>query len=188
MVDTDGLPHGGRRLEGGIPAEIGRLQKLQAFGVQSNRLTGPIPPELGGLTQLQVLSGGFNRLTGNIPPELGRTNLTKIFLPNNRYCSSLPPPSIFTLQSLSFLHPQQHLPTAVSRLTGGIPVELGSLSENLNILILSNNRLEGSIPPELGNCSALKQLKLTSNHLTGAIPSTLGHLNQLKILDLSSNR
>ena len=74
-----------------------------------------------------------------------------------------------------------------NQLTGGIPAELGSLT-NLERLDLSSNRLSGEIPAELGSLTNLVRLWLGGNQLSGEIPAELGSLTNLERLDLSSNR
>ena len=74
-----------------------------------------------------------------------------------------------------------------NRLTGEIPTELGRLS-NLRELDLGSNRLTGEIPTELAGLSNLMQLSLRSNQLTGEIPTELGGLSNLMSLSLYYNR
>ena len=70
-----------------------------------------------------------------------------------------------------------------NNLTGGLPSDLGRLSE-LRGLLLSDNALFGAIPSELGNLSRLKYLGIGHNRLDGAIPPELGKLTSLKELYL----
>ena len=74
-----------------------------------------------------------------------------------------------------------------NQLTGGIPAELGSLS-NLTNLNISRNQLTGEIPAELGNLTNLTELYLNDNQLTGEIPAELGSLTNLVRLVLSGNQ
>ena len=74
-----------------------------------------------------------------------------------------------------------------NQLKGGIPAELGSLS-NLSSLWLYDNQLSGGIPSELGDLSNLTQLYLSSNQLSGGIPSELGDLSNLSSLWLYDNQ
>jgi|GEM_PF-3043913 len=74
-----------------------------------------------------------------------------------------------------------------NELSGGIPPELGNLS-NLTGLLLYNNQLSGSIPVELGNISNLQSLGLNSNQLSGSIPPELGNLSFLNELILFDNQ
>ncbi len=71
-------------------------------------------------------------------------------------------------------------------MTGGIPAELGDLS-NLEVLSLGRNQLTGSIPPELADLSNLRRLNLWGNRLTGPIPPELTGLANLRELYLEEN-
>ncbi|KAJ6682638.1 LRR RECEPTOR-LIKE KINASE [Salix koriyanagi] len=71
-------------------------------------------------------------------------------------------------------------------ITGGIPKELGNLS-NLTILDLENNRLSGEIPSSLGELKKLQFLTLSQNNLSGAIPESLAGLPNLTNILLDSN-
>ena len=91
-----------------------------------------------------------------------------------------------------------------NQLIGGIPPELGSLS-NLQWLEFGNdgfscgaqgcdptspsaNWLSGGMPAELGNLVNLWLLNLRGNQLSGEIPSELGALGNLRWLHLDGNR
>ena len=80
-----------------------------------------------------------------------------------------------------------HLDLFNNQLIGGIPAELGSLT-NLKYLALFFNQLTGAIPAELGSLSNLEGLYLNGNHLTGEIPAWLGSLTNLDGLSLNDNQ
>ena len=65
-----------------------------------------------------------------------------------------------------------------NQLTGGIPPELGNLT-NLTRLSLGINQLTGAIPAELGNLTNLTDLDLQRNQLTGMLPQSLINLSKL---------
>ena len=71
-------------------------------------------------------------------------------------------------------------------MTGGIPAELGNLT-NLQTLYLWGNALSGEIPEELGDLTSLGRLYLAQNKLTGEIPAELGGLTSLQRLYLYGN-
>ncbi len=74
-----------------------------------------------------------------------------------------------------------------NQLTGGIPTQLGNLT-NLQYFDLEGNQLTSSIPSQLGNLTNLQQLWLQGNQFTGSIPSQLGNLTNLQYLDLEGNQ
>lgn len=74
-----------------------------------------------------------------------------------------------------------------NQLSGSIPPEVGDLA-NLQTLYLCNNQLSGPIPPELGNLPNLTWLYLYNNQLSGPIPPELGNLSNLTWLVLFDNQ
>ncbi|KAK3411108.1 hypothetical protein EUGRSUZ_J03096 [Eucalyptus grandis] len=90
-------------------------------------------------------------------------------------------------------------------LVGGIPVELGFLS-NLQKISFAMNRVTSSIPSFIGNLSSLKLIScsfndlnigftlpnlqifsIVNNHFTGSIPSSISNSTNLMMLQLSGN-
>lgn len=74
-----------------------------------------------------------------------------------------------------------------NQLTGGIPPELGRLT-NLEDLRIGDNQLTGAIPPEPGRLANLENLSIGDNRLTGAIPPELGRLARLRSRILAGNQ
>ena len=108
----------------------------------------------------EALELSFNGLKGTLPPELSLlTRLKYLDLERNQLGEG----------------------------RGGIPTELGSLTE-LQELHLFSSRISGSIPTELGSLKNLKTLDLEQNYLSSVIPSELGKLSYLKAFVLYSNR
>ena len=64
-----------------------------------------------------------------------------------------------------------------NRLSGGIPAELGQLSE-LQVIFLDDNELSGEIPAELSQLSYLIYLYLAGNELTGCVPDALRDVDE----------
>lgn len=86
-------------LTGPIPADIGKLSKLQGLYLQGNNFTG-LPSSLVNLTSLNILSLGQNTIHGSLPPNLGNCrNLLELNLSHNNLCGSIPP-EIMNLSSI----------------------------------------------------------------------------------------
>ena len=73
-----------------------------------------------------------------------------------------------------------------NRLSGEIPLELGSLY-NLATLDISGNDFDGEMPSELGSLSNLATLDLSGNDFDGEMPSELGSLSNLARLYLGGS-
>ena len=79
------------QLNGALPTDIGRLDRLTYLGIVSTQIRGEIPPELGNLTNLEGLDLFDNQLTGPIPESLGELpNLTKLSLQANQLTGCIP--------------------------------------------------------------------------------------------------
>jgi len=72
-----------------------------------------------------------------------------------------------------------------NRLMGGIPAEIGNLT-NLQLLYAVSNQLT-SLPAEIGNLTNLQKLFLSDNQLT-SLPTEIGNLINLQKLFLQNNR
>jgi Leucine-rich repeat (LRR) protein len=74
-----------------------------------------------------------------------------------------------------------------NQLTDSIPSEIGNLV-NLTLLNFHNNQLVGNIPSELGNLTNLQDAYIRNNQLTGPIPPEIGNLTNLEDLYLNGNQ
>ena len=169
-----------RGLEGGIPAELGRITELERLDLAHNRLTGSIPAALATLADLEVLDLSHNELSGAIPGELGNlAEVETLDLAGNSLAGGIP-------HALANLADLEVLDLRYNELSGPIPRELGALSD-LQTLYLSGNRLSGNIPRELGELADLERLGLAYNRLSGTIPNELDNLTDLEVLHLAGN-
>ncbi|KAG2679680.1 hypothetical protein I3760_11G062300 [Carya illinoinensis] len=73
-----------------------------------------------------------------------------------------------------------------NQLTGGIPIEMGELSQ-LRSLNLSHNSLTGSIPISFQNLKNVENLDLSHNKLRGKVPSELVGLTSLAAFSVAYN-
>ncbi|GLJ40536.1 hypothetical protein SUGI_0836140, partial [Cryptomeria japonica] len=193
-------------LTGGIPSELGRLEKLQFLGLQSNKLGSQIPAALGNCSSLEVLFLGDNSLTGNIPPELGNLKqLGQLSLYGPGNLTGTIPPEIGNCTNLEWLDVGTNLiygplPMSITMLPlstisllgnafeGRLPEGIFSMTQ-LTYLSLGSNKFSGNIPKDsIGELKNLTQLAIYSNNISRAIPESIRGLISLQKLDVSDNR
>ncbi|KAJ3108262.1 hypothetical protein HDU97_001796 [Phlyctochytrium planicorne] len=177
------------KIDGLIPAFIGKMKNLRALNLSGHRLTGPIPPDLGELSKLESLQLFCNLLTGPIPVELGRLQLLKTLdLSNNIFRSPLPDmfQSMTSLtsfvsknaflkgllpESLSvmFIKPSFNMDLSRNLLRGSVPDSWTSITCNDDYcyLYLRMNQLFGDIP--IGFLEAVKLARQNSSYLSVAL-------------------
>jgi internalin A len=146
-LDLSGLPLGK------LPAEIGRLKKLEWLKVEGTQLT-TLPRKIGQLKKLKRLHVWINQLT-TLPAEMGRLESLQVLNAWNNNLINLPP-EIGDLQNLRSLY------LGTNQLTS-LPPEIGKL-HNLVELELDNNHLT-SLPYEITGLKKLQRLDLRGNPL-----------------------
>ena len=204
----------GLGLNGRIPSDLGRLDRLVVLALHRNRLTGRIPPELGDLASLERLRLSYNALTGGIPPELAKLeNLEELWLKYNRLTGAVPAAlgeldlSVLRLAGNDFdsIPPE---PTAVAahdpadtRLCTPLPTSPAPF-DDCAVLLAVKETLAGdaslnwhaAVPAGLwqgvtvdGPERRVTGLDLAGLGLNGRIPPELGDLASLEHLNLSYN-
>ncbi|KAG2308868.1 hypothetical protein Bca52824_028616 [Brassica carinata] len=150
---------------------------INVFVASSNRFTGSIPLSICNYRDLKFLMLSYNNLTGPIPQCL--CNLTYVHLRKNNLEGSIPDGFISVLlyghltslrncSSLAFLVADHN------RIKDKFPFWLKVLP-NLQVLILSSNKLYGSIsPPDQGplRFPELQIFEISYNKFTGSLPPT----------------
>uniref|UniRef100_A0A0E0MFS5 non-specific serine/threonine protein kinase n=1 Tax=Oryza punctata TaxID=4537 RepID=A0A0E0MFS5_ORYPU len=130
------VPLYGSRLNGSIPATLGKLKHLISLDLSNNLLTGAIPASLGAISNLR-LSG--NNLTGTIPPSLGNLKSLEILELRNNALSGIIPASLGDIETLNYLDLNDNM------LTGTVPLEiLSRLVTTLDELNVAHNDLDGT--------------------------------------------
>jgi Leucine-rich repeat (LRR) protein len=86
------LQMGNNYFTGAIPPEIGKIRNLQiALNLSFNRLEGALPRELGKLDKLVSLDLSNNQISGAIPMEIkGMMSLIEVNFSNNRLTGPIP--------------------------------------------------------------------------------------------------
>ena len=202
-------------LNGRIPSDLGRLDRLVLLALQRNRLTGRIPPELGNLASLEHLSLSYNALTGGIPPELAKLeNLEELWLKYNRLTGAVPVAlgeldlSVLRLSGNDFDSVPPELAAvaghdlASMRFSTPLPPTSPALFDDRTALLAVKETLAGdaslnwhpAVPAGLwqgvtvdGPERRVTGLDLAGLGLNGRIPPELGDLAGLEHLNLSYN-
>ncbi len=203
-------------LNGRIPSDLGRLDRLVSLSLRRNRLTGRIPPELGDLASLEHLNLSYNALTGGVPPELAKLeNLEELWLKYNRLTGAVPAAlgdldlSVLRLSRNDFDSVPPEL-TAVAdhdlanvRFSTPLPPTSPVPFDDRVVLLAVKDTLAGNaslnwraaVPVGLwqgvavdGPEGRVTELDLAGLGLNGRIPSDLGRLDGLVSLSLQRNR
>ena len=209
-----GLDLAGLGLNGRIPSDLGRLDRLVSLSLQRNRLTGRIPSELGDLASLEHLNLNFNALTGDIPPELAKLeNLEDLWLAENRLTGPVPAalgeldPSVLRLSGNDFdsipAEPTAgaaHDPPDTRLCTP--PPTSPALFDDCAVLLAVKDSLAGDVSLNwrvavpvglwqgvtIGREGRVVALDLRDMNLTGWLPAELSELSHLHVLRLDGNR
>lgn len=205
LLDRNGL-------EGAIPAELFRLERLRSLSLLGNRLTGSIPPEIGRLTSLEVLEVSYNRLTGSMPPEIGGLIKLRILgARGNNFSHGPLPRAMANLDNLETLRfdrtflcaPLDAVFQAWLDAIDDVEVDDCEDLERSALVALYNaangenwtgrrNWLTGAPVSAWHGVATNDQgqvmsLDLADNNLEGTLPSRLVDLRSLSKLDLSNN-
>ena len=206
----------GLGLNGRIPSDLGRLDRLVWLLLPRNRLTGRIPPELGDLASLERLVLNYNGLTGAIPPELGKLDRLEVLKLRQNHLTGVVPAtlagldlSVLRLEGNDFdsvppeLTDVAHHDLADARPCLPLPPTSPALFDDCTVLLEVRDTLAGdaslnwhaAVPVGLwqgvtvgGPQERVAGLALDGKGLTGRIPPELGRLDGLVHLNLAVNR
>ncbi|CAK9162992.1 unnamed protein product [Ilex paraguariensis] len=165
----------------------GNLAITHNFG--DNNFTGalgsiPIAPERLGEQTIYAFLAGCNKFTGLFPEQLfDKCDKLKAMIVN---VSSNKLSGHIPMEIGSLCRSLKLLDASRNQISGTIPDSIGDLV-SLVALNFSWNLVQGVIPSNLGKIKGLKYLSLAGNNLTGSIPTSLGQLHSLEVLELSSN-
>lgn len=132
-----------------IPSEIGILNTLKTFLLQSNKnINGTLPTTLGQLPMLEELDLDKNQIGGRLPLELFR------------------------------LHSLQILALSDNKFSGPLPSEIGNLGNLSWVQLFGNADFSGTLPTQMGELFYMTVLTVQKTNFTGTMPSSVCALLQ----------
>eukprot|EP00878_Enallax_costatus_P012841 GHUV01013409.1.p1 GENE.GHUV01013409.1~~GHUV01013409.1.p1 ORF type:complete len:602 (+),score=76.08 GHUV01013409.1:316-2121(+) len=170
-------------LNGPIPSQLGKLQKLKELILESNYLSGTLPPQLcegGDNNSLLLMNLRANSLEGSASVLEGCGSLVQLDISSNNFSGPLPASTLWdTLTTYQ---------ASYNIFSGVFPCNLCHNAQILETLDISHNRIQGQIPNTITLLSGLKTLILGSNEFTGTLTENVYYLPGLKVLDISNNK
>ncbi|GKA19109.1 leucine-rich repeat-containing protein [Tanacetum coccineum] len=180
----------GNQFTGSIPSSIGSLSdeiqmfsSLEHLNLSSNKLNGTISHKLWQLPNLTRLDLSSNSLQGAIFENIGKSNLWYIDLSYNSL-EGVP----FSDEVSSLSQSIQYIDFSSNKLGPRFPKWIQKLKK-LTHLDLSNNSISDTVSTEYWSrwmSSQLSYLDLSSNNINGKLPKSLSN-HDLDIIDLSFN-
>ena len=159
---------------------------LEFLSLHLNYLQGTISSAIGNLTSAISIDLSENELEGKVPRSLGNLcKLRKIGLFSNKLSQEISE----LLESLSrcVSNGLEILDLSSNKLSGHLTDELGQF-KNLVILSLGHNSISGPIPWSIGNLSSLRLLNLETNQINRTLPQSFGQLSKLEYLYIGLNK
>jgi Leucine-rich repeat (LRR) protein len=177
LCELDTLLLDGSLSSGNITEFIQKLprcssSRLRYLSLNGNNMTGVLPQTMEHLANLSSLSLSNNSISGAISPGLRNlTSLEEVFFSCNRLSGQIPllPTRVEILDiSMNFL-------------SGHLPLEFGA--PNIQVLILSSNKITGPVPGTFCKLQHLSVLDLSNNYFAGELPAC-SLMPKLKLLVL----
>ncbi|CAA0834558.1 Leucine-rich repeat receptor-like protein kinase TDR [Striga hermonthica] len=202
----------GRKLSGGIPADVKYLTHLESLNLSWNSFDGPLPGAVFELTSLRTLDINHNQFNSSFPAGISKLESLAFFNAFSNNFSGPLPEELVLLENLDYgkfaklrslylngnllvgripaelgsLRLLEHVELGYNSYSGEIPRQLFNLSK-LSYLDLSLANLSGNLPDEIGSVESLQFLLLFDNKLSGPIPASWARMVSLQVLDLSNN-
>eukprot|EP00977_Amphora_coffeiformis_P007910 scaffold1771_cov172-Amphora_coffeaeformis.AAC.3 len=173
--------HQNKGLEGNAFSIITNFTLLESVDLSTTSIEGTIPEDIGRLTNLKILNFQLKD-PSPLPTSIGQCTSLEQFLSGqpDRGAGLVGglPSEIGGLTELQILDIRNNI-----NLGSTIPTELGLLT-NLVRVEVKRSSLEGTLPTELGELSNLQVFLIESNPITGTVPTEYGRLTSLELLQL----
>ncbi|KAJ1431187.1 Serine/threonine-protein kinase, active site [Sesbania bispinosa] len=180
----------GNNFDGTLPPNMFNthfLPNLQFFSIGLNQFSGPIPTSLANASFLTLLVIAENHFVGLVP-RLGKLQDLRLLNLEGNNLGGNSTKDLEFLNSLTNCSKLQTISIANNNFGGRLPISVGNLSTQLNVLFIGDNQISGEIPAELGNLISLTSLSMENNHFQGTIPTTLSKFLKMQRLNLGGNQ
>lgn len=165
---------------GTIPWTFKKLCILHELDISNNEFSGVFPLVLLEMTSLRFIDIRFNKFIGKVPSKLFELNLDALFINNNKFTSNLPdnignsPVSVIVLANNDF--------------NDCFPKTISQMSNTLTQILLINSGLKGCLPKDIGKLNKVTVFDVSSNDLTGPLPESMGQMESLEQLNIAHNK
>ncbi|KAJ3690296.1 hypothetical protein LUZ61_019460 [Rhynchospora tenuis] len=182
-----------------FPSWLQWQTRLSVLQLSNTSITGVIPTWFWN-TSVESVDLSYNTITGTLPASFQLSYIQDLNLMSNNISGPLI--SVWgriVILDLSnnnidgpILIPSMSdmldfLLLSKNRINGTIPHGICDMP-NLNVLDLSQNAISGNIPTCLMNTSNLAYIDLSNNQITGVLPDSIGNLQYLTTLQLYNNK
>ncbi|MFS7961807.1 putative non-specific serine/threonine protein kinase [Helianthus anomalus] len=172
---------GSCKIANGFPQWLQTKRKLEKLMMSNASLQGRLPTWLRKMPLIYYLDLSYNKLSGTLT-NLPINRYSRYLVLRENFFNGSFPKSLCRGTLLQIFDISRNV---ISR---NIPDYVENLHE-MDMFILSSNRMPGVLPSSLGNMSSsLKWLKINDNKFGGKLPQNLENFSTLRVFDFGSNK
>uniref|UniRef100_A0A7S2KME8 Leucine-rich repeat-containing N-terminal plant-type domain-containing protein n=1 Tax=Leptocylindrus danicus TaxID=163516 RepID=A0A7S2KME8_9STRA len=154
------------------------------FVLDAKNLEGIIPPELlllPNLTGVNLQNNEFSAMATALPGEKFSA-IELLYLGENKIFHEFPNDVILRMPNLRELQVKTNI------FSGELSADLPNACPNIEVFVVSNNRINGDLPPTFGSFSKLQRFEIDNNFLVNGLPSEIGLLSLIEYFDVTNNK
>ncbi|KAM0043448.1 putative non-specific serine/threonine protein kinase [Helianthus debilis subsp. tardiflorus] len=169
---------GSCKIANGFPQWLQTQWKLEKLMMSNASLQGCLPTWLRKMPLIYYLDLSCNKLSGTLT-NLPINKYSRYLVLRENFFNGSFPKSLCRGTLLQIFDISRNV------ISGNIP----DCVHEMDMFILSSNRMSGVLPSSLGNMSSsLKWLKINDNKFSGKLPRNLENFSTSRVFDLGSNK